>query len=135
MKTQLALSSAGLILGLIPHFEFSASAQGTAFTYQGRFNDGNSPANGSYDFRFAIYDAVTNGNVVAGPLTNSLTAISNGLFTVMIDFGAGVFSGPDRWLDIAARTNGGGAFQGLSPRQKLTPAPYAVYAAGVNGTG
>ena len=36
----------------------AALAQGTAFTYQGRLNDGGNPANGSYDLRFALYDAL-----------------------------------------------------------------------------
>ncbi len=31
------------------------SAQGTAFTYQGRLNNGGSPATGLYDFRFKLY--------------------------------------------------------------------------------
>jgi hypothetical protein len=36
-----------------------ALAQGTAFTYQGRLNVSGSPANASYDFQFALYDAAT----------------------------------------------------------------------------
>jgi len=106
-----------------------AFAQGTAFTYQGRLNDGANPAAGVYDLRFAIYDS-TNlpGVVIAGPLTNSATAVSNGLFAVMLDFGAGVFTGPPRWLEIGVRTNGGAGFATLAPRQALTPTPYAVMA-------
>src|SRR5438445_1324079 len=75
-------------------------AQTTAFTYQGKLNSGANPANGNYDLRFTIYD--TNNppdTVIAGPITNSATSVSNGLFTVTLDFGAGVFTGPDRWLD------------------------------------
>ena len=104
-------------------------AQGTAFTYQGRLNDGANPAAGNYDLRFTIYDS-TNlpGFVVAGPLTNSATAVSNGLFTVTLDFGPGVFTGPARWLEMGVRTNGGAAFAALAPRQSLTPTPYAIMA-------
>src|SRR6185436_21041502 len=88
----------------------SAFAQGTGFTYQGQLNDGAAPANGIYDLRFAIYDS-TNipGAVIAGPLTNAATEINNGLFTVTLDFGAGVFNGPDRWLEIGVATNGPGS--------------------------
>src|SRR5206468_5329073 len=32
------------------------------------------------------------------------------------------------WLEISVRTNGGGAFSTLSPRQALTPSPYAIFA-------
>jgi len=98
--------------------------------YQGRLNDGGNPANGNYDLQFTIYDS-TNipGVVIAGPLTNSATAVSNGLFTVKLDFGPGVFTGADRWLNIGVRTNGSlNAFTALVPRQHLTPVPYAIFA-------
>jgi len=111
-----------------------AFAQGTAFIYQGRLNDTGAPANGNYDLRFAIYNS-TNvpGMLIAGPQTNSAVAVSNGLFTVNLDFGPGVFTGPARWLDIGVRTNGDtGAFTILSPRQPLLPAPYAIFANGAS---
>lgn len=106
----------------------TARAQGTAFTYQGRLNSGTNPATGIYDLRFTVYDAVSGGSVAGSALTNAATPVTNGLFTVMLDFGSGVFTGSARWLDIGVRTNGGGAFTTLSPRQKLTPTPYAVMA-------
>jgi|ERR1039458_3768638 hypothetical protein len=107
-------------------------AQGTAFTYQGRLNGGASPATGIYDLRFTIYDALASGSQIGGTLTSTATAVSNGLFTVTLDFGAGVFNGTPRWLDIGVRTNGGGAFSPLSPRQPLMPTPYAIQAMNAN---
>ncbi len=103
------------------------SLVGTAFTYQGRLNDGLGPANGIYDLSFSVYDS-TNlpGTLIAGPLTNSATAISNGLFTVTLDFGTNVFNGTERWLEIGVRTNGASSFVTLVPRQKVTPTPYAL---------
>ena len=124
-----------IAISVLSGFVSSVFAQGTAFTYQGRLNDGASPANGVYDLRFTIYDS-TNfpGVVIAGPLTNSATGVSNGLFTVMLDFGAGTFNGADRWLEIGVRTNGSaGAWQNLSPRQQLNATPYAVRAANFSG--
>ncbi len=122
----------GLSFGLLPATIF---AQGTAFTYQGKLNTGETPANGNYDLRFTIYDSSGGVGVVAGPLTNSPVVVSNGLFTVMLDPGAGVFTGPARWLEIAVRTNGGGAFTTLTPRQAITPTPYAIFAGQVSGSG
>jgi hypothetical protein len=104
-------------------------AQGTAFTYQGRLTDGASPANGNYDLRFELYSDDAGANQIGGALTNSAAAVANGLFTATLDFGSGSLPGADRWLGIAARTNGGGDFTPLLPLQKLTPAPYAVTAA------
>ena len=113
----------------------NAGAQGTAFTYQGRLNAGSGPATGLYDFQFNVCDAATAGNVLAGPVSVSGVAVSNGLFTVTLDFGGAVFTGPARWLDISVRTNGAGTFTDLSPRQLLSAAPYAVFAGGVNAAG
>jgi hypothetical protein len=104
------------------------SAQGTAFTYQGRLNDGTGQPSGNYDLTFTLFDASTAGNVIAGPLTNSAVAVSNGLFTTMVDFGSGVFTGQPYWLEIGVITNGGTPpFDVLSPRQQLTPTPYAIF--------
>ena len=74
--------------------------QGTAFTYQGRLNDGANPADGLYDLRFSLFTVPTGGSLAAGFLTNSATVVSNGLFTVVLDFGAGVFDGTSYWLQI-----------------------------------
>ena len=59
--------------------------------------------------------------------------MSSGQFTVALDFGAN-FPGADRWLEIGVRTNGNGAFTTLTPRQKITPTPYAITAGNLNGT-
>src|SRR5215831_4187480 len=74
-------------------------------TYQGRLVDGGKVANGKYDLRFRLMDAVTNGNQVGFTLTNAPVPASNGLFTVAVNFGAGVFDGSSRWLEIGVRSN------------------------------
>ena len=103
------------------------AAQGTAFTYQGRLADGGSKANGNYDLTFTLFDAVTDGDVIAGPLTNTAVAVSNGLFITTIDFGAEVFTGQPYWLEISVATNASGNFETLDPRQQVTPVPYSIY--------
>src|SRR5882672_2282502 len=113
--------------------QLSTWAQGTAFTYQGRLADGSNPANGSYDLTFALFSVSSGAGQVGSTVTNAATVVSNGVFTVTLDFGAN-FPGPDRWLEIGARTNGG-AFITLSPRQQLRSTPYAVTAAGVASGG
>jgi hypothetical protein len=101
-------------------------AQSTAFSYQGHLNDGGNPANGAYDVRFAIFDAPSNSNILAGPITNLSTTVAAGVFSATLDFGAGIFSGPNRWLDISVRTNGAAGFVALSPRQAILAVPYSV---------
>jgi trimeric autotransporter adhesin len=105
-------------------------AQGTAFTYQGQLQNNGAPANGSYDFQFMVFDHIT-GVTQQGPtLTTNAVSVSNGLFTVTLDFGS-VFPGANRWLDISVRTNGSSQFFELSPRQPLTPTPYAITAGSI----
>jgi len=130
MKLKIELFVAAILFA----FGWSAIAQGTAFTYQGRLNDGVNPANGSYDLSFAVYDSLTNGTQQGNPVTNSATAVSNGLFTVVLDFG-NQYPGANRWLEIAVRTNGSTGFFVLNPRQALTPAPYAITAGSVVSDG
>jgi hypothetical protein len=133
MKTNLTLKL--ITLWLLPcALCFSGFSQGTAFTYQGRLNDVTNPANGSYDLTFALFNAVSGPGQVGATVTNSATAISNGLFTVTLDFGTGVFTGTSLWLEIAVRTNGSAnGFIRLAPRQPLTASPYAITAANVTG--
>jgi hypothetical protein len=137
MKTH-CTQSRGLItllavLSLAVGSQFSTTfAQGSAFTYQGRLNDSGGAATGTYDLQFTLFDAGTNGSAVAGPITNSPTVVSNGLFTVTLDFGASPFTGADLWLEIAARATNG-VFTVLSPRQKITATPYSVTARNVTG--
>jgi len=105
-------------------------AQGTGFTYQGRLTANGGPANGNYDLQFYLRDAATAGNPIGTTNTVTPVAVSNGLFTVTLDFGAN-FPGANRWLEIAVRTNGGGAYTTLLPRQALTASPYAITAGNV----
>lgn len=119
----------GLITGVLSFLiAHSSSAQGTAFQYQGQLSNGGAAANGNFDFQFTLYNAVTNGTAESGTLTNFDVGVTNGLFTTTLDFGPGVFTGPNLWLDIGVRTNGGTNFTMLSPLQPVLPVPYAIFA-------
>src|SRR2546425_2211832 len=77
-----------------------AAAQGTtAFTYQGQLRDGGTNANGTYTMTFKLYDAISGGSQIGSDIATSPT-LANGLFSVNLDFGAGVFDGSARWLGI-----------------------------------
>lgn len=119
MKFVSATFAAILLLAITAH------AQTTAFTYQGRLNNGTNPATGVYDFRFQIYNA--GGGVVAGPLTNAPVGVTNGLFIVTLDFGGNVFDGSPRTLEIGVRAYGDtNTYSVLAPRQPILSVPYAV---------
>ncbi len=98
--------------------------QGTDFTYQGLLSDGGNPATGNFDFLFDLYQADAGGASLANDAATNV-AVSGGLFTVTLDFGA-AFTGYERWLQIRVRPAGGGAYTTLAPRQLLSATPYAL---------
>ena len=138
MKTRFALprfALAALLLAAGHSQLATVRAQGTAFTYQGRLNSAGGPATGAYDLTFTLFNTNNAGVAASGTVTNAGTAVSNGLFTVTLDFGGKPYGdGAPLWLQIGARTNGAASFSPLLPRQAVLPAPYAVYAETANAT-
>ena len=106
--------------------QLSASALGTGFTYQGRLASGTNAATGLFDMRFALYDALSGGTQQGSTLTTNAVPVTNGYFAVTLDFG-NWFAGSALWLDIGVKTNLAGSWTPLTPRQQLTPGPYALY--------
>lgn len=110
----------------------TAATVGTAFTYQGRLTDNGNPATGAYDFDFTLFNAASGGAQVGGALTKENVAVSDGYFTVVLDFGNNAFTGDERFLNVGVRAgNSTGGFTSLSPRQTITPSPYALALPGV----
>ncbi len=109
-----------------------AGPMGTAFTYQGHLYDANYAANGSYDFAFKLYDANAGGSKVGTDVNASDVDVIDAYFTVELDFNdANTFNGEARWLEIGVRPgdmNDPNGYTTLSPRQEVTPTPYALYA-------
>lgn len=104
---------------------------GTAFMYQGRLLDQGSPADGFYDFQFKLFDDDSDGNPVGSDINKADVDVNDGYFTVQLDFGSGVFDGDARWLEIGVRPGeleDPNTYTTLSPRQELTPTPYAIHA-------
>ncbi len=104
-----------------------STPQTTAFTYQGQLNAGGTlPSGQTYYFSFTLYDALTGGNVVAGPINQALLVGNGGLFTTDLDFGQ-IFNGTQYWLEIKV---GATALteQALASRQPINVAPVAQYA-------
>jgi len=128
------------ILVLVPSVVALAQTPlGTAFTYQGQLQSNGSPANGSFNMVFKLWNDASlsaPANQVGPTLTFDGAGgnpppviVANGLFTQQLDFGAGAFDGNKRWLEI---TVGGTT---LSPRTELTATPYALYSGGGSGGG
>src|SRR3954468_14444411 len=123
MRTKiLQLTVALLVMLAVSH---TALAQGTAFTYQGELSDGGNPVTGVYFLKAIVFDAAVGGNALTPALPATVTA-TNGRFTITLDPGAGVLTGAPRWLEIYVRSNLSAPFTTLSPRQPITPTPYAT---------
>ncbi len=102
---------------------------GTAFTYQGCLSQNGTPATGTFDMTFTLYDSGEGKNQVGASLTNQAVSVANGLFSTSLDFGLGIFTGEDRWLEIGVRASGSQtAYNVLAPRQCLMPVPGALWA-------
>jgi hypothetical protein len=127
------VGSVPLVQGQTPSLQAQTQASvGTAFSYQGQLAQGGSLANGAFDMQFVLYDAAaTPPGVPVGPTVTlagaSAVQVVNGIFTVALDFGA-VFDGSARYLEVRVKPSGGITYTTLTPRQALTPAPYALTA-------
>lgn len=106
----------------------AASAQTTAFTYQGKLAESGSPASGLYDFRMTLWDQ-SSGGIQIGPTVGLPdTPVADGIFTVTLDFGANAFDGGMRFLEISVKPAGNPLVLPtlLTPRQQVMSTPYAV---------
>ena len=113
------------IVGLLA-FMAPSAALAQSITYQGQLTDASGPVNGPVNLQIRMFDAAAAGNQVGNTLNFNALNISDGLFTIPLNFGfnntLAFSSGTARWLEITV--NG----TTLAPRQELTPAPYALRA-------
>ena len=107
----------------------SAASLGSGFNYSGRLTLNNTPASGSYDLRFGLFDDPSSGSQAGNMVTNKNVSVSSGLFTTAIDCGNGLFNGTAYWLEIAVRPGGSSSpFSVLSPRQPVGAVANAQFA-------
>lgn len=99
-------------------------------TYQGRLTDGGAAANGEYDLRLTLFDALSGGTAQSAPVVIENAQVTNGIFTVHPNFSSSFTANQAaRFLEIAVRAgNSTGEFTALAPRQPITSVPFAVYA-------
>jgi hypothetical protein len=121
-KRSMSVHLAGLVLLAC----CSASAQTTAFSYQGSLKDNGSPANGAFQMQFKLFDSSAGGSQIGMTIADVPVTAVGGIFTTRLDFGANALSGANRFLEIAVRRNSGDAYTILNPREQIASAPYAV---------
>ncbi|MCX6624904.1 MAG: hypothetical protein NTY38_28360, partial [Acidobacteria bacterium] len=83
-----------------------------------------------YDMQFKLYDLPGAGIGIqqGGTVANKSVQVVSGVFSVTLDFGASVFPGSPRFIEVSERPGGStDPYNVLAPRQSVSPAPYAIY--------
>jgi hypothetical protein len=128
-------SGLGLLAGL-PHAAAQSVGDANTLSYQGMLSRPASEASATYDLMLTVFASNSGGTPIAGPITNTAVAVnSNGLFSTTMNFGSNVFAGGSYFLEVGVRTNGGGAFTTLSPRQPITSTPQSTFALNAGAVG
>ena len=99
---------------------------GSAFTFQGQLKHEGEPVNDTADFIFSLWDAESGCCQLGVGITSNGVDVIDGLFTQTLDFGVHPYTSDQTlWLQIEVRSpSGSGPFVMLTPRQRLTPAPF-----------
>lgn len=97
----------------------------TSFTYQGKLVESGANVTTPRDLKFKLFDDTTNTQIGSDVIVPGVL-FRDGIFNVVLDFGSAVFTGATRSLEISVSNPGANAFTALSPRQPITPTPYAV---------
>ncbi|MFQ3611875.1 MAG: hypothetical protein SNJ72_10325 [Fimbriimonadales bacterium] len=100
----------------------ASSVVAQPFTYQGMLKQNGQPVNGTLTMTFTLYRF--GDPFPIGSITQNVS-VQNGLFTVELDFGSLWY---DPWLELEIKIGAAPNQTVLSPRVKLTGAPYAINA-------
>ena len=100
-----------------------SAAHADAFTYQGRLTKAGEAVANDVDMRFRLFDDAGGDNQIGAEVEVLNLATESGLFTVDLDFGAGLFGPTTLWLEIDVRDAGDTVYTTLSPRQPLFATP------------
>jgi hypothetical protein len=87
MVTTIALRGVCLVGLMLVMVRTATYGQTTAFTYQGQLSAADALANGSFDVRFALFGSLAGGAQIGADQTVPAVPVSDGVFTVQLDFG------------------------------------------------
>ncbi len=126
LSTGVRVSVAALVL-LLAHSPVHSAPLGTAFTHKGEYKPGGTAVTGVYDFQIVLFNVATLGMPIVSPVTHENVPVTQGNFTVEINYGAPPFATATQyWLETRVRPGiSTGAFMVVG-RQKLNAVPYAL---------
>ncbi|MBN2149293.1 MAG: tail fiber domain-containing protein [Anaerolineales bacterium] len=104
-----------------------AADVGTAFTYQGQLALDGTPVDGDCDMQFSLYYDEEGEYQFGSTLDLPEVPVSDGYFTVELDFGQAGYHLGTRYVKVAVRCPAGsGDYTELAPLQRVSPAPLAL---------
>lgn len=106
---------------------FAQAGVSAPFSYQGALTDGGLPANGNYDFRFQVFNAQNGGGGSLMEFVDDVT-VSDGVFSVELDFNNTFDIASDLFMEVSVRPAGSGSYVLLAPRQPMQGTPRAYVA-------
>ncbi len=138
MKAKLhrwTVAGAALWIGLAA---LATTTEARPFTYQGELKQDGQPAVGDHDLRFRIFTSEL-GDIQLHVEYVDDQILTDGQFTAQIE-AESIMTGFERWIEVAVRAGSvsnsdrsDASYTILSPRQMITPAPYATMAFSAKG--
>jgi len=116
----------GILIFAASLLQASLHAQTTAFTYQGHLVDAGQPANGNYDIRFTLKTALSGGATVGTPQTADPVAVSEGLFTAILDFGGVPYAARELSAASATTADSAGSLSGTLTGANIPAGTFTV---------
>ena len=126
--TSTALRRLLLACVVVSFFALATNAQTTSFTFQTTLPNEITPATGTFEMEFRLFDAATAGTQIGTTLTITEVAVKNRAFAVQLDFGAAAFPGADRFVEISVRRWSDEPFTVIATRTQILSVPYAIRA-------
>jgi hypothetical protein len=105
----------------------ATTALAEPFTFQGFLEDGGTPVNGNANLAFKLFNSETGNNQVGTTITAGGYPVSDGVFSIGLNFAGVMFQDERRWLQV--EVNG----TPLGPRIEILPAPVAGSALALQG--
>ena len=108
----------GVALGVTLAERAEAVALKSTFSYQGVLEDGTGPITDTCNLEFKLWDDPTAGSQIPPTVTKTGVPVTDGLFSVDLNFGPAVFDGEDRYLEIGVKCTGDTSF---TPSARASP--------------
>ena len=132
----LSIFALALLLGLtVGSTALAAVGAPDTINYQGRLKDSDGVSlTGTYDFVFKLYDASSDGNLLATETENDIS-VTNGYFSVLLDFDGDIADFANLvYVDIQVKEDSALAYETMATRASLNSTPYSFFAKAIENS-